>query len=193
MDINNMREENRPADRLALIQKLGIEYKAEFVPFSKSRNAGNKEKSLNWKVTISRGRRSLTADYMQGIGHLPNYSSAFSRLAIYDDAVNFACESGKSAIIKHKNGYDAAQGDRHLQRLEIIPAPELQDVLSSLVADSDALDSPTFEDWASNYGYDVDSRSGEKIYRACLEIGLKLRAMLGNDNLKKLHELFQDY
>jgi hypothetical protein len=47
--------------------------------------------------------------------------------------------------------------------------------------------------WADTYGYDKDSRSGEKIYRACLEIGLKLRAMIGDQNITKLRDLFQDY
>lgn len=41
--------------------------------------------------------------------------------------------------------------------------------------------------------YKADSRKGEAIYRHCLEIGLNLRLMLGNDGLVKLQEAFQDY
>ena len=58
---------------------------------------------------------------------------------------------------------------------------------------SDVLNAGTFEEWAGDFGYDLDSRNAEKIYRACLDNALKLRAMLGNDALDKLRELFQDY
>ena len=178
---------------LACIETLGLEYSAQFVPFSQSRNAKEKDPSLNWKVTIKKGSQSLTTDYMQGIGHLPHYSQKFSTLVVYDDAVREACESGKSAIIEHKNGYDAAQAGNVIQRKTDIPRPELVDVLYSLVLDSDVLNYSTFEEWAGDFGYDTDSRKGETIYRQCLEIGLKLRSMLGDDTLTKLREAYQDY
>ena len=55
------------------------------------------------------------------------------------------------------------------------------------------MDFPIYEDWSGELGYDVDSRKGEATYRQCLEIALKLRAMIGNDSLDTLRELFQDY
>lgn len=42
-------------------------------------------------------------------------------------------------------------------------------------------------------GYDPDSRKAEAIYKACLEIALKLRNALGEDGLAKLREAAQDY
>lgn len=177
----------------ALIASLGLDYMAVFVPQSQSRNAKEKEPSLNWTVQIRKDRNTLKTDYMQGIGHLPNYSHVHSRLAVYDDAVREACETGRSRIVKHKNGYDAAGGGYTFPRLQKIPEPSLREVLYCLVLDASAIDYATFEDWTSEYGYDKDSRSAEKIYRQCLETGLKLRAMLGNETLEKLREFFQDY
>lgn len=87
--------EDRAADRFALINKLGIEYSAEFVPFSRSRFSAEKSPSLNWKVTIKRGNQSMTTDYMQGCAHIPFYSHHHSRLAVYNNAVREACETGK--------------------------------------------------------------------------------------------------
>ena len=180
--------EERKADRFALIQKLGLEYRAEFVPFSKSRNAKKNNKSLNWSVTISRGNASITTDYMQGVGHIAGYSTGGKRRDTHADvfAVNRAVENG----VEYKIDAPTWAKDSSFKKQ---PAPGLQDVLYSLISDSDALDYPTFEEWADNMGFDEDSRSGEKIYRACLETGLKLRAMLGDQNLTKLRELFQDY
>jgi hypothetical protein len=58
--------------------------------------------------------------------------------------------------------------------------------MQSLVRDADALHSAGFDDWAADYGYDTDSRKAESIYRACLEIGQKLRAGLGQALLDEL-------
>lgn len=63
--------------------------------------------------------------------------------------------------------------------------PSLDDVLLSLALDSRALDL-CFEDWADDYGYDTDSREAERIYRLCVEQGLKLRAMLGWSRFNEL-------
>lgn len=59
--------------------------------------------------------------------------------------------------------------------------------------DSDVLESSGFEEWASNFGYETDSRKADSIYRACLEIALKLKAVIGNDGLEQLRLAFQDY
>lgn len=71
--------------------------------------------------------------------------------------------------------------------------PKTIDVLYSLSMDSDVLESSGFEEWASNFGYETDSRKADSIYRACLEIALKLKAVIGNDGLEQLRLAFQDY
>lgn len=166
----------------------GLEYRAEFVPQSQSRNAAEKAPSLNWRVTIKCGALELSTDYMQGCAHIPHYSHAFARNAAYDAAVREACETGKSRIIAHRNAYDAAQSTFAPGRK--IPAPEFADVLYSLLMDASAIDSPDFESWAEDLGYDPDSRRAEKIYRDCIAIAVKLRAML---DLDAAREAFQDY
>jgi len=154
---------------LALVPDL--DYHAEFIPHSKSRNAAQ-EPSLNWRVTFTRGR-TLTADYMQGIGHLPGYSQ---RRTIHNVEYEKRCaESGLCAREFESQG------------LRKIPAPPLADVLQCLLMDAEAIDYGTFEEWADNFGYDSDSRAAERIYRACLETGLQLRAMLG-DKMDALRE-----
>jgi len=52
--------------------------------------------------------------------------------------------------------------------------------------DASALNHDTFESWASEYGYDTDSRDAERIYKLCLDIGLKLRNRLGDKLLGEL-------
>lgn len=168
----------------ATIAAMGLEYSAEFVPQSRSRNANEKRPSLNWRVTIKKGRVTLTTDYTQGIGHLPKNNQT---LGEYEQRwyESNAAETGKMGRV--------TSGGRSLLNPKPIPAPLLRDVLYCLVTDSDVLDFATFEDWADAYYYDTDSRSAEKTYRACLDTALRLRALIGDDGLRKLQEAFQDY
>jgi hypothetical protein len=124
----------------------------------------------------------ITTDYSAGIAHIPGYKHEMRPTIDYVDGIKRSCESGKTAFV----GSVLLGG-------KPIPAPSLEDVLYSLVLDAGAIDASSFEEWANEYGFDTDSRQAETTYKACLEIGLKLRAMIGDDNLEKLRVAFQDY
>ena len=177
------------ADRENFINSLGLKYKAAFVPFSHSRNKAEKRPSLNWVITLATSRQTLQTDYMQGCAHVPEYSqrerTADTRW--YSDYLVKVCEQG--AYLPRVT-YERAQGTWKGQP---VPAPLLTDVLYSLAMESDVLEAGTFEQWAGDLGYDTDSRKAEATYRACLDNALKLRVMIGDANLTKLYELFQDY
>lgn len=178
-----------------LIASLPITYSAVFIPQSQSRNAGEKQPSLNWKITIaSKGiglfdTKGLTTDYMQGIGHLPKDSfyannPHLQNKLITEEEIKNIRETGKYSVGGKNVSYC-------LQKA--LPAPALKDVLYSLIMDSDVLNYTGFEDWAGNFGYDTDSRKGEKLYQDCLAIALKLKALLGNETIEALQAAFQDY
>ena len=178
----------QPETAQAFVDSLNLPYKAVFVPQSQSRNAGE-EPCLNWRITVGTLDKPgcIITDYMQGIGHLPNYSHQFARLVVYNNAVKEACETGISRIIgKAKNAFDSVS---HFNR-KPLPAPKLVDILCSLVMDASVLDYDCFEDWASEFGYDADSRQAEQIYKDCMAIALKLRHLV---DLEKAQEAFQDY
>lgn len=66
--------------------------------------------------------------------------------------------------------------------------PDPVEILWSIARDGDALES-TLEDWASEFGYDADSRKAEKIYRACQDNALRLRKILSRDQIETLRNL----
>src|SRR5690606_22868420 len=140
--------------------------------------------------TIAKGGVKLETDYMQGCAHIPHYVHAFGKYAVYAAAVREACATGKSRIVPAKNAYDAAQGGRVVPVVREIPAPDFADVLYSLVLDASAIDFTCFEEWASEYGYDPDSRKAEQTWRECLDTALKLRRIV---DLDEAREVFQDY
>jgi hypothetical protein len=58
--------------------------------------------------------------------------------------------------------------------------PDAADVLDCLLSDASGADQ-SFEDWASDYGFDTDSRKHERTYRAIARQTAKLRRFLGDD------------
>ena len=182
-----------------LADTISLSYAAEFVPLSKSRNRPKtgeprslRDLSLNWRVTLSKGERSLTTDYMQGIGHIPGYRHDERLTVDYWDPLKFICERGKVPRYFGAKNFVSSPISLNLSARDLT-APKLADILYCLVSDAEVLDYPTFEEWAGSFGFNTDSREGERAYRACLEIGLKLRAMLGDETLSKLREAAQDY
>lgn len=158
-----------------MMATLGLTVDSVFVPLSKSRNAGEKHRTLNWRVTVKRnGREILTTDYSAGIAHCPAYSEkslSLHNTMAFDTAIKYEVEHGR-----------AFHG-----RKPIIPEPTA--VISSIVMDCDVIDYPSFEEWASDFGFDADSRKAESIYRTCLEGALKMRAAIGYQALTELREL----
>lgn len=167
----------------AAIAALGLTMTAQFVPWSQSRNKGEDRRSLNWKVTLLRnGREILTTDYMAGVAHCPSYKQGDK--VHRAQLVEWECEHGRRA--RTFSGSILGTSGKLIE-------PKLDDVLYSLASDADAIEHPTFESWASDFGYDTDSRKAEAIYRACLETALKLRSALGDEGLRQLRDACQDY
>ncbi|MFZ2992438.1 MAG: hypothetical protein WA061_01870 [Microgenomates group bacterium] len=169
-----------------VLDEMGLSMTTKFVPWSLSRNAGEKYPSLNYKVTLLiRGKEFLTTDYGMGSGHCPSYKRAFKQSYDERQAVLQECESGFESKGTFSSGYFLPNKKKPI-------LPDIVDVMYSLTLDSDAVECD-FEDWCGNYGYEEDSRKAEKIFNECREIGLKLLRVVGSGGLEKLRDLYQDY
>lgn len=179
-------------DREMILAAMGVTMCATFVPQSASRNAGKKENTLNWRITLSRNGRQVSKplDYSQGAAHCPAYSqpyagtenTPYNRDGWKRRAVAQECESGKRAI--YRGGHIATGG--------ALSPPDLQDVFYCLLSDSSVIDAGGFENWCSDYGYDSDSIKAKATYDACVETFAALRAAFSARELEQLQELFQD-
>ena len=68
------------------------------------------------------------------------------------------------------------------------------DMLYCIVSDMQCVQyNDTFEDFASEFGYDEDSRSAEKIYKACLKTKDNLERLFGNDGCEILNAVTYGY
>ncbi|MGA9884441.1 MAG: hypothetical protein WBQ34_12045 [Candidatus Acidiferrales bacterium] len=61
-------------------------------------------------------------------------------------------------------------------------APTAADVLDCLASDAASIDNArSFEDWASDFGYDADSRKAEKLFKTCEHAAKRLRSFMGDE------------
>ena len=119
-------------------------------------------------------------DYSQGIGYRKHKYTPDSCLRLHPDCLTTQFKFPTSDEIRDLISHDT----------EAIP-PKADDILQCLVANSDAEDM-SFNDWASDFGYDMDSRKALAIYTACQDNANKLRKA-GISDLKAAREAFHDY
>jgi len=116
--------------------------------------------------------------YRQGVGHIVDKEG--KQLSVLPTAYRAAL--GKDATLKE---WIAKYGPH-------VVKPKHSDILYCLAMDADVENQGSFEEWASNYGYDEDSRKAEKIYRACKEQTDDLKRVLGAELFDKLLECTED-
>ncbi len=144
------------------------------------------DKLLAWINRSRQGGRDLMKLTGFHFTHDFLYVSDFSELATrsHRSGVNTA-----EAIAKEK-GVKAAR--QFLSRQGYGEGVSAADALSCLLMDARAAET-TFEDWAAEFGYDTDSRKAEAVYRACDEIGKKLKSLLSASDIDHLSNLVQNY
>ncbi len=105
------------------------------------------------------------------------------RIAKRPDGISFGTNHFALCLHRGKNKMNLyyAMGFAH------IGDPKLEDVLDCLGSDANCIDNTNgFEDWASDLGFDKDSRSDEKIYQASLKSDNDLKILLGESGYNAL-------
>lgn len=173
-----MKNDAREMLLLKIREGFKITQSVKFVPWNISRNKNEKQPSLNWLVTLFRDGTAFMSDieYSAGLAHCPSYKQG---------------GFGKDHDVTKAVTEECLKGHKHRAAVKRI-VPSILDVIHSLLMDGD-VNGQSFEEWASNYGYDTDSRKAEQSYRACLAIESSWRKAFSAADLELLRELFQDY
>jgi hypothetical protein len=139
---------------------------------------------------------TLTLQTREGAAHLvPHYSigeGILERWAREHGPRFFSPDAGESHMDRTMlvNPKSIA-GRAYLMHPKVRAAyrPEPADLLLSLASDARcAQDARSFEEFASDMGYDPDSRKAEKIYQACKDTALQLQQWLGLQRYQQLLE-----
>jgi hypothetical protein len=149
----------------AFAETHGITMKSGRIPSRPGLDDDEWNKSaFHFRIVLSCSDRTMETYYSMGSGH----------------AVKIAWEDAtmrERYAVRQKFGYPVPGKHRFVLRP---PTPDIADVLESLQSDSRDSDS-SFDSWASDFGYDTDSRKAESVYRACQESARKLRNLMGLD------------
>lgn len=164
----------------ALLARHSVTLACVFVPKSMSRNSAEKAHTLNWRASFTSSRGAFALDYVQGIGHVPNYREP--RTLWDEQMLGRPWETGT---------YNLSKTSAYIHRPKL-PAPLAADILYCIVLDSSACDQ-SFEGWAMDCGYDPDSRKAERIYHECKRQAESALRILGADLLKEAAEILTDY
>jgi hypothetical protein len=141
----------------------------DFVPFSQSRNAKEKQKSLNYKIHIC----GMIIDYSMGVAHCQAYKSKWvDKKTIIDSE----CENG------HPNGYYRYNTIKGKPKT----LPRVGDVIHCIVRDCDVLETNGFEDFCATYGYDTDSRKAYEIFNLIVNNSLRFKNSIPNELFESL-------
>ena len=163
-----------------LVNKYKIQFSCEFIPYSQSRNVGKWE-SLNWLVDIN----GISFDYSAGTAHCPKPKPNKLSLGMKRNKVLSEIEVGKVVTRFYHRGMRPCEWGKAIE-------PNYQDVLHSLVLDSQVFDFGSFAEWACNYGYSSDSIEAKGIYESCLSHALQLRATFGESFFADAAIVYED-
>tara|TARA_Y100000310_G_scaffold297836_1_gene331201 strand:+ start:3372 stop:3893 length:522 start_codon:yes stop_codon:yes gene_type:complete len=161
-----------------LIKKHDVRMEAEPIPSNPNMNdmmAG----SGHYLCTITGANGKVQIPYSVGPGIIENWI-LLSKFSHHKAATREREAGDKSMAAKQK--YDTAmEWGRNKYR------PEIEDVLNCLASDAASVrNARHFEEWASELGYDEDSRKAEDIYRICEKQAADLEDAIGHQCFEAL-------
>lgn len=150
------------------LQDTNTTFKAEFVE-NNFHFEGEKKKRDIYKITFTRGTRSMVLNFGQCIKD--------SRYMLYIKELTPGYMMNK-ADIKLKIP------PHHKKRFQdITPTP--YDVLACLTK----YDVESFQDFCDNFGYNIDSIEANKIYKACKKEFEEVQKLWNDQEIEKLQEI----
>jgi hypothetical protein len=140
---------------------FGLELTAKYL--------GIAEKMFRWELTLKRGDRAYTFPYGCGFAHCkPGNGGRQPNQKVTLEIARAMKPFGKVSVADLE-GY-------------VTPtAPDLRNVMECLQSDANCGAYMLFGDFASEFGYDPDSRAAEKTWRACQEARGQLQRLLVAD------------
>lgn len=195
MDLETIRDMTPDQARVALVEiaeRRRLTLEVDFVPWSRDQCDARPEgidgkpwRCICWHYVLDRQHADapmLHGMYRQGVGHIQYSRKVRPRTVEALDLETAAIERG-GQLTREKNARVIVlrPGDVNRGVYATIAVPTIADILGCLLLDSEAIDYAGFEDWANQFGYNPDSIKARDTWMTCVETGLKLRQMLGDD------------
>lgn len=132
---------------------------------------------INYHVTLEYEKRTMLLYFSTGLGWV---EKRFVSKKGAGPAPGVSYDKKHKRFIKTEwsgKKYDADANVSTFSRYRI-RKPVVADVLDCLASDANGINQ-SFEEWASDLGYDTDSRKAERTYQTCQKQARELRQLLG--------------
>lgn len=148
---------------------------------------------IEYDVNFTNGRKSWTAQYRIGVGHvkIPRSTSCnLMGLTNSEESLLYALQNNPHAKAKDPSLH--ASLATKLAKAQKVTLSCFE-VFAQCCNDGLSAQDQSFENWAADFGYDADSRKAEKIYDECRAVWFEVLALAGEANVRKLAELASQF
>lgn len=161
-------------------ERLGVTMTAE--PATHNPNMGDPiPDAAHWTCTLKHGDRELSVPYSMGPAHKTVTRQA---MLVFRGVIPEGWKTGeRMPMTLGGRSLDVTEAEKRCKPTE----PDLPGVLDCLASDAASIENARcFEDWASEYGYDDDSRKAHTIYEVCQKQAAELARFIGEADFQAL-------
>lgn len=160
-----------------LATKLGLTMEVKFLKHD-LHFQDDKDKRDIYQITLKKGSRKYSFKFGQSINCSGEYIGHKNMCLNKFGKFLFSKEEKEKTLKYDLNYYE-------IKRNPNFETPSLYSVLCCL----QKYDVGTFEDFCSDFGYDVDSKKAEKTYKAVLEEWQAVQYLFNDEELSQLQEI----
>ena len=157
------------------LQKTYAEMKIEYVGLAVNKEWKEKEKRCLYEITLTSPRGSMTFDFWDSIRDTEIKTMT---LEVY-------AEKRYRRPLSNLSYSEKNQAQKELAAEKKAAVPSVYDVLACLTK----YDPGTFADFCSEYGYDEDSRTAERVYFAVQKEYTQLARLFTPEQMEELAEI----
>lgn len=157
------------------LTKANATCKIEFGGVARNENWKEKEKRNWYDVTITTSKGSMTFMFWDSI-----HNTEISMMTLEQYA-----EKKMKCRLENLSYSEKVKLNKQLKEEKENAVPTVYDVLACL----EKYDMGTFEDFCSEFGYDEDSRTAEKIYLAVVKEYRELERIFTKEQMEELREI----
>lgn len=157
------------------LQKTYAEMKIEYVGLAINKEWEEKEKRCLYEITLTSPRGSMTFDFWDSIRNAEIKTMTLESYAEKRYRVAFSSLTQSEKM----------QANKELAAKKKAAVPSVYDVLACLTK----CDPGTFENFCSDFGYDEDSRTAERVYFAVQKEYAQLARLFTPEQMEELAEI----
>lgn len=177
---------------LEILAAMGVTLSAKFLRHGKHFDGDAAERDI-YTCTLTRGRRTISVAFGRSLAHsaagnfpdFMKYRWNGPKGTLFDEGLAQAAFEKSGAALWFVCGEMVSSAKYNNCGSNNRVAPTAYDVLASLTKSNPG----TFEDFCGETGYDTDSRSAEKTYRAVVDEWLKVSAFFTAEEIEKLQKI----